>query len=94
MGGDPGRDFMVSPGDPAFYLHHAMVDRVWWIWQNLDPFHRFNTVSGTRTLLNQPPSGAVTLDDVLDMGYSGPVPPKTMRDTMSTVDGPFCYIYL
>lgn len=33
LGGDPGRDFYVSPGDPAFYLHHAMIDRTWWMWQ-------------------------------------------------------------
>ncbi|EOA91705.1 uncharacterized protein SETTUDRAFT_152771 [Exserohilum turcica Et28A] len=26
MGGDPGRDFFVSPGDPLFYLHHAQID--------------------------------------------------------------------
>lgn len=28
MGGDPGRDPWASPGDPLFYLHHAMIDRV------------------------------------------------------------------
>ncbi|KAK7744004.1 hypothetical protein SLS62_010365 [Diatrype stigma] len=33
LGGDPGRDAYVSPGDPAFYLHHAMIDRTWWMWQ-------------------------------------------------------------
>jgi tyrosinase len=27
LGGDPGRDAFVSPGDPAFYLHHSMIDR-------------------------------------------------------------------
>jgi len=36
MGGDPGSDPFISPGDPAFYLHHGQVDRVYWIWQNLD----------------------------------------------------------
>jgi tyrosinase len=36
IGGDPGADPFISPGDPAFYLHHSQVDRVWWIWQMLD----------------------------------------------------------
>jgi tyrosinase len=36
MGGDPGSDPFISPGDPAFYLHHAQVDRIYWIWQLLD----------------------------------------------------------
>src|SRR4051812_21006363 len=29
-------DFYTSPGDPYFYLHHAMIDRTWWIWQAQD----------------------------------------------------------
>jgi tyrosinase len=35
VGGDCG-DFtnMYSSNDPLFYLHHAMVDKIWWRWQN------------------------------------------------------------
>jgi tyrosinase len=36
IGGDPGSDPFISPGDPAFWLHHGQVDRLYWIWQNLD----------------------------------------------------------
>ncbi len=36
IGGNPGGDVFSSPGDPAFYLHHAQVDRVFWIWQMQD----------------------------------------------------------
>lgn len=36
ISGDPGSDAFISPGDPAFYLHHGQVDRVYWIWQMLD----------------------------------------------------------
>jgi tyrosinase len=32
LSGDPGGDFYVSPGDPAFYLHHGQIDRLWTIW--------------------------------------------------------------
>lgn len=95
MGGDPGRDVNTSPGDPLFYTHHAMIDRVWWIWQLLDKKERSGEkgISGTGTFLNIPPSANVTLDTVIDLGYAAG-PPVTIRDLMSTTDGPFCYTYL
>ncbi|KAG7079524.1 hypothetical protein JMJ78_0006632 [Colletotrichum scovillei] len=96
LGGDPGRDFFVSPGDPAFYLHHAQIDRVWWMWQMLSPNARQfadDAVMGTNTFLNSPPSANTTLDEVLEYGYAAG-PPIKIRDTMSTLAGPYCYIYL
>ncbi len=52
IGGDPGDDPFVSAGDPIFYLHHAQVDRLWTIWQALDPKTRFGQVFGTSTAHN------------------------------------------
>ncbi|KAJ4293127.1 hypothetical protein N0V90_008409 [Kalmusia sp. IMI 367209] len=95
MGGDPGRDVNTSPGDPLFYLHHAMIDRVWWIWQLLDHKERIGAkgISGTGTFLNVPASANTTLDTVIDLGYAAG-PPMKMRDLMDTTEGPFCYAYL
>ena len=95
MGGDPGRDVSTSPGDPLFYLHHGMIDRVWWIWQLLDKKTRTGAkgISGTGTFLNMPESANTPLDTVIDLGYAAG-PPVKMRDLMSTTDGPFCYTYL
>ena len=45
-------DAFASAGDPAFYLHHAQVDRVWTIWQNLNPGNRTQQVYGTGTAFN------------------------------------------
>lgn len=92
MGGDPGRDIYVSPGDPAFWLHHGMIDRTWWIWQNMDLENRQNAISGTGTFLNNPKSANTTLDTVINLDHSGG-DPIAMRDLMSTVSGPFCYTY-
>jgi tyrosinase len=94
LGGDPGRDLFVSPGDPLFYLHHANIDRTWWIWQALDKRTRTSAagIHGTNTFLNNPPSEDTTLDTPIDMGFAaGRV---TMKDIMSTTAGPLCYIYL
>ncbi|KAK4154059.1 hypothetical protein C8A00DRAFT_43113 [Chaetomidium leptoderma] len=33
-------DVYASPSDPIFWLHHAQVDRIWTIWQGLDPGRR------------------------------------------------------
>ncbi|KPM45912.1 hypothetical protein AK830_g692 [Neonectria ditissima] len=37
IGGDPGADLFTSPGDPAFWLHHGMMDRMWALWQASHP---------------------------------------------------------
>ncbi|RKK06848.1 hypothetical protein BFJ66_g16996 [Fusarium oxysporum f. sp. cepae] len=95
LDGDPGRDVFTSPGDPAFYLHHSMIDRVWWIWQMLNPKDRVygkNALQGTNTFLNMPPSADTTFDDYVNIGWVGPE--KQIKDLMSTLSGPFCYVYL
>jgi len=92
VGGDPGGDIFTSPGDPFFFLHHAQIDRVWWIWQNQDLKNRQNAIAGTNTLNNSPPSNATTLADLIDLGVNAPGIP--ISSAMSTLGGPFCYIYL
>jgi tyrosinase len=41
IGGDM-RDTNVSPFDPLFFLHHANVDRFFWIWQLKNPGSQFS----------------------------------------------------
>ncbi|KAK3321711.1 hypothetical protein B0H66DRAFT_552505 [Apodospora peruviana] len=92
IGGDPGADPFVSPGDPAFYLHHGQIDRVFWIWQMLDFPNRQN-VWGTQTLFNQPPSPNTTVNDLLDISPLNT--PVKIKDVMNTVGGtPLCYVYI
>lgn len=45
-------DLFISPGDPAFYFHHAQVDRVWTLWQGRDLARRENELMGTTTWFN------------------------------------------
>lgn len=97
MGGDPGRDLFSSPGDPAFYLHHTMMDKVWWLWQMQDPASRVSidgkdVIAGTLTFNDSPPSANMTLDAWVSYGYAAG-PERQIKELLSTTAGPFCYIY-
>jgi tyrosinase len=73
-----------------------MIDRVWWIWQNQDLKNRKNQLMGTMTFLNSPPSRNGTLQDTLSLGpmLEKAFPNITNAEAMSTLAGPFCYIYV
>ncbi|XPS99436.1 Tyrosinase [Ascochyta lentis] len=92
LGGDPGGDFMASPGDPYFFFHHSSIDRIYWIWQNLKPAERTKGLYGP-TFMSDLTSPAATLQDKLTMGaaYPGDV---TIEEASSTMAGPFCYTYI
>ncbi|KAF7182921.1 hypothetical protein CNMCM7691_002665 [Aspergillus felis] len=88
IGGDPGGDFFVSPGDPAFFLHHAAIDRVFWTWQNQDPTSRTYVVAGQTVLPALDPNAPnATLDDIVNMS-SALAPPQTIRQLLDTTGGP------
>jgi tyrosinase len=93
MGGDAGSDFYNSPADPAFFPHHGMIDRVWWTWQNLDLKNRERALAGTAGGIGDTNAKNATLNDALVMGPYVGYPNVTIGDAMSTLGGPFCYIY-
>lgn len=45
-------DQYASPSDPAFFLHHAMIDRVWTLWQSQDFQNRTQQTARTVTAKN------------------------------------------
>ena len=51
--GGLGIDAFASAGDPAFFLHHSSIDRVWALWQSMDYANRTNQVYGTNTAFNR-----------------------------------------
>jgi tyrosinase len=73
-----------------------MIDRTWWIWQNQEVEKRRNAIAGTVTFLNSPPSRNGTLNDTLTLGpmLQDTFKNITMNDAMSSLGGPFCYIYM
>ncbi|KAF5512328.1 N-acetyl-6-hydroxytryptophan oxidase ivoB [Colletotrichum aenigma] len=77
--------------DPDFYLHHTMVDRMYWLWQALH-YSQAKTISGTTTFGNNPPSRNATLEDIIKLPFLD-VEPATLGSLLDTLDGPYCYIY-
>ena len=93
IGGDAGSDFYNSPADPAFFPHHGMIDRVWWTWQNLDLETRERALAGRAGTIGDENAKNATLQDDLVMGPYVGFPNITIGDAISTIGGPFCYIY-
>jgi tyrosinase len=89
-GGDAS-DFFTSTNDPSFFLHHAMVDHVYWLWQSLHP-DQANEIAGTITMFNDPPSRDTAKEDPLDLKVMGEQ--IMIDDALSTMDGKFCYVYV
>ena len=87
--GGEASDLYSSPTDPSFFLHHAMVDRVYWIWQALHPFQARDIAGGNHMLA---PTGPALKTDPLNLGVLGSTIP--LQNALSTLGGPFCYIYL
>ncbi|KAM7193255.1 hypothetical protein V8F33_007955 [Rhypophila sp. PSN 637] len=75
-----------SPNDPIFFLHHAMVDKVWWQWQQRDPQNRTFAYKGVRN-----DGQNATLADVMPM--LGLAADGVVRDYMDTKGGALCYVY-
>lgn len=84
-------DFFVSPGDPAFFLHHAMIDRVWATWQAIDPETRLYALNGTTVIFDPPGAPEATLDTIQSWGALGEE--KRTGDLMNIDDGDYCYGY-
>lgn len=85
------QDLFASPQDPAFMLHHSMIDRLWAQWQAGDEKTRRYALNGTTTILNPPWGKQVTLDTVMEFGVLDR--PRKIREVMSPTSGGLCYTY-
>lgn len=84
-------DLFSSPTDPAFFLLHGQVDRLWSIWQGQNYTDRAEALDGTVTFANDPPSANATLDTVMHMFEAGGDMP--IAKAMSTFENGYCYMY-
>ncbi|KAI0474091.1 hypothetical protein GGR56DRAFT_564410 [Xylariaceae sp. FL0804] len=89
--GGTGYDFFGSPQDPAFYLHHAMLDGVWEAWQAADPPSRRYVYNGTSTIFNAPTTPEVVNETVLSYGVLGQTTVQMVQDPLANG---YCYMYV
>ncbi|KAE9379517.1 Di-copper centre-containing protein, partial [Stipitochalara longipes BDJ] len=75
LGGD--MEGFSAPNDPIFFLHHAQVDRLWWLWQKN---HMYINRS-TGFVLNK------------SLAMSGFVKDIEVSEALDTNNYPFCYQY-
>lgn len=68
-------------------FQQAMIDRVWWTWQNLDLKNREKALAGSAGRIGEAASKNGTLDNVLVMGSYVGYPNVTIGDAMSTLAG-------
>lgn len=93
------QDFYASPGDPLFYFHHGMLDRLWWIWQMQDPENRVDAVPGQAAIempgMERPEGEEDIHKVVVDLGWTAPgVKLMDLNEQMGGLGGEMCYIYV
>lgn len=89
-----------SPNDPLFWMHHAMLDRIWYEWQLSNPQNGNSFSGGSVQCLDslqqyqQFPTGC-TPDLYLNstLPTDGLFPQLTIGDVMNTTGGVLCYVY-
>lgn len=88
----------ISPNEPMFFLHHGNIDRLWWIWQKLNPKNQAAFAGGSVQNFTRPdlfPNGQAPW-----MSTSTPIPTAgmyqsvTIGDVLDTTGNTLCYIYL
>ncbi|KAF7137129.1 hypothetical protein CNMCM5793_007193 [Aspergillus hiratsukae] len=85
-------DVFASVQDPVFFLHHAMVDRLWGMWQVAGGPERRCALNGTGWMFDPPWATAVTVDTVVEFGILGS--PRKIKELMDPFAGEYCYTYL
>ncbi|KAJ2847200.1 hypothetical protein GGI22_006045 [Coemansia erecta] len=74
---------MFAPNDPFFFLHHLMIDKLWYDWQLMGPETRFQLYDNVN--YQDPP---VSPEDVIP-GY----PNMRVKDALDPRNG-LCYVYV
>lgn len=75
--------------DPVFYLHHAQLDRIWWLWQREQHGANLLSYGGRRA---HEAEAVATVEDVISM--AGLAEEVQVRDVMRTDTALLCYRYV
>ncbi|RKP09565.1 hypothetical protein THASP1DRAFT_28640 [Thamnocephalis sphaerospora] len=77
---------MYSSNDPVFYMHHAMIDKIWYDWQKVDPVQRIYQYYGYDASTQR----QVDLNQFLPAPFSD----RRVGDGVNVRAAGMCYKYL
>ena len=64
-------DASVSPADPVFWLHHANLDRLWWVWYNsAQGNHQNPPLTGTDAVMDPWTYTEADVRNIHSLGYT------------------------
>ncbi len=70
VGGSMG-SVPTAPADPIFWMHHANIDRLWWLWQTSPQGTGKNPIlSGAAAVMDPWPNTEVDTRDIVALGYT------------------------
>ncbi|CBQ72274.1 conserved hypothetical protein [Sporisorium reilianum SRZ2] len=83
-----------SPNEPLFFLHHAAIDRLWALWQDMDPSKRLTDYAGNLPGADDKdgPFDAA-IEDILP-SFGGLIDQVPVSAVMNTRAGDLCYEYV
>ncbi|KAJ0116762.1 hypothetical protein J7T55_009913 [Diaporthe amygdali] len=84
-------DTFASPFDPAFFVHHAMLDKLWLDWQEIDFAERQFQYNGTSTVFNGNSTPPVTNET--DIYFPSIGTTVKVMDVVDVKSGFYCYRY-
>ncbi|KAI0743508.1 Di-copper centre-containing protein [Daedaleopsis nitida] len=89
-----------SANEPVFFLHHAMVDKIWYDWQMENPANFWAYKGGSvqnltslEAVKDWPNGMAPFLHLDSSIPADGMFPQVTIGDVMNTTGGYLCYVY-
>jgi len=88
-----------TPNDPVFFLHHGMVDKIWYDWQNKSPKNKLayggGSVEGVTVFatFTEFPTGLPPYLGFDNEIYGDGLWNVTIWDVMDTTGDTLCYVY-
>jgi len=89
-----------TSNDPMFFLHHAMVDKLWFDFQNKYPSNQYAFLGGSVSVFNGTSTGDSPTGIAPFLNFSSPIPSDgilwsnlTIWDVMDTTGDSLCYTY-
>ncbi|CEL51520.1 hypothetical protein RSOLAG1IB_00055 [Rhizoctonia solani AG-1 IB] len=93
----PSGNPTFSASEPMFHLHHANVDRLWWLWQEKNSINKYAFHGGSvqnRSSSDIYPNGQPPWLNKTDaVPSAGLWDVYTIEQTLDTRSWPWCYVY-